>query len=147
MPALFWTSFNWASYLNLHLDDPATIADLPRIEAMIDRVIELDPGFYYGSAHAFKGVIAAMRPKMLGGKPELAEGEFKAAMAAAPDYLMTRVLFAQYFARQQQNAELFRSELDEVAAADAAKLPAQRLANELAKRRAKLLIGMQKKLF
>lgn len=146
-PALFWTAFNWAGYLNLHLDDPAEIAELPRIEAMIDRVIELDSGFSYGSAHAFKGVFASMRPKMLGGKPEEARKHFEHAIAIAPDYLMTKVLFAQYYARSQQDTALFRKELEEVVAADAAALPAQRLANEMAKRRAPLLLGMQKKLF
>ena len=146
-PALFWTAFNWAGYLNLHLDDPAEIAELPRIEAMIDRVIELDPGFFYGSAHAFKGVFASMRPAMLGGKPEEARKHFERAMQIAPDYLMTKVLFAQYYARQRQDAALFSSMLSEVLAADAAAMPNQRLANELAKRRAKILLGMQKKLF
>ena len=147
VPALFWTSFSWAGYLNLHLDDPASIADLPRIEAMIDRVIELDPGFYCGSAYAFKGIISSMRPPMLGGKPEAARDSFERAMQAAPDYLMTKVLFAQYYARQRQDAALFSSMLSEVLAADAAAMPNQRLANELAKRRAKILLGMQKKLF
>ncbi|HPQ80769.1 MAG TPA: TRAP transporter TatT component family protein, partial [bacterium] len=147
VPALFWTSFSWAGHLNLNLDDPASIADLPRIEAMIDRAIELDPGFYFGSALAMKGVIASARPAMLGGRPNEARASFEKAMRAAPGYLMTKVLFAQYFARQQMDEELFGSLLREVLAADAAALPEQRLANELAKRRASLLLGMQKKLF
>lgn len=147
VPALFWTAFNWANSLNLHLDDPAAIADLPRIEAMIDRVLAVDPDFYFGSAHAFKGVIASMRPKMLGGDPELAEREFKAAMLSSPNYLMTKVLYAQYYARQALDQALFRSTLGEVAGADAAEPRDARLANGLAKRRAQLLLGMQKKLF
>lgn len=145
--ALFWTAFNWANTLNLNLDDPQAIADLPRIEALIDRVIELDPDFYYGSAHALKGVIAAMRPKMLGGDPELSAREFDKAFKDAPDYLMTRVLRAQYLARQMQDASAFRTLLTDVLEADAAALPAQRLANELAKRRARLLLAAEKKLF
>lgn len=146
-PALFWTAFNWANYLNLHLDDPAAIADLPRIEAMIDRVLAVDPGFYFGSAHAFKGVIASMRPKMFGGDPALADREFKAAMLSSPNYLMTKVLYAQYYARQALDPALFRSTLEEVAAADPAEPQNARLANGLAKRRATLLLGMQKQLF
>lgn len=147
VPALFWTAFNWANNVNLHLDDPAAIADLPRIEAMLDRVLELTPGFYFGSAHAFKGVIASMRPKMLGGRPEEADRHFQLAMQAAPDYLMTKVLYAQYYARQMQDATLFRNTLDGVATADATAAPRQRLANELAKRRAKILLGMEMKFF
>jgi len=148
VPALFWTSFNWANYLNLHLDDPNTIVDLPRIQAMIDRVIELNPKFYYSSARAFKGVIAASRPKMLGGDPAIAQKEFKQAMDEAPGYLMTKVIYARYYTKQMQDQELFKKSLNEVLEADAVKnLPEQRLANELAKRMAKLLLLKEKELF
>lgn len=146
-PALFWTAFNWALYLNLNLADPSAIAELPRIQAMIDRVNELDPDFYYGTAHAFKGVIAAMRPKMLGGDTALSETEFKKAMEIAPTYLMTKVLYAQYYARQIQDAGLFKKTLLDVSEADATALPGQKLANGLAIRRAKLLLSMEKTLF
>lgn len=147
VPALFWTAFNWACYLNLHLDDPAAIADLPRIQAMIDRVIELDTNYYYGSAHAFKGILAASRPKMLGGDPSEANREFKEAMRIAPDYLMTKVLYAQYYAKQMQDTALFRDQLNEVIRADVLKLPRQRLANELAKQRASFLLSNIKNSF
>lgn len=145
--ALFWTAFNWALYLNLNLDDPATIADFPKIKAMIDRVIELKPDFYYGSAHAFLGVMSAMRPKMLGGDPQLADSEFKKAMEIAPDYLMTKVMYAQYYARQIRDRELFKKTLTEVTEASAEAIPEQRLANTLAIQRARILISMEKNLF
>jgi len=146
-PALFWTAFNWAGWLNLNADDPTAIINLPRIEAMVRRVIELDSNFYYGSAHALLATLASSRPKMLGGDPELANREFHVAMNIAPDYLMTKVLFAQYYARQVQDEDLFQSSLDEVLAADVTNFPQQRLVNELAKRRAELLLGMKKKFF
>lgn len=147
VPALFWTAFNWALYLNLNLDDPQVIADFPKIQAMIDRVIKLKSDFYYGSAHAFRGVISATRPKMLGGDTNLAESEFKKAMEIAPAYLMTRVLYAQYYARQMQDEALFQKTLTEVMEAEDSNLPEQNLANALAKQRAALLISMKKNLF
>lgn len=147
VPALFWTAFNWAGFLNMHLDDPEAVADVPRIEAMVDRVIALDSGFYYGSARALKGVMAAIRPKMLGGSPEVSEREFREAMRIGPNYLMTKILYAQYYARQIQDAALFRRTLLGVEGADATLLPEQRLANELAKRRAKILLTMERKFF
>jgi len=147
VPALFWTAFNWAGWINLHRDDPAAVVDVPRVQALVERVLSLEPDFYAGSAHVLRGVLAVTRPKMLGGDPELAEQEFQRALAAAPDYLMTRVLHAQYVARQANDAAQFKKDLDETLAADVAKMPSQRLANELAKRRAKLLLGMQKSLF
>lgn len=147
VPALFWTAFNWAGYLNLHLDDPQALIDVPRVEAMIARILELDPSYYYGSAHSLKGAMAAFRPKMLGGDPALAKREFEEAMRIAPGYLMTKVMFAQYYAKAAQDAALYRGALEEVVKADASLLKEQRLANELAQRRAKLLIPMASKLF
>ena len=147
VPALFWTAFNWASWVNLNRTDPMAIIDMPRIGAMIDRVIELDSNFYYGSAHAFKAIIAVSRPKMLGGNPELAKAEFEKAVEIEPDYLMTKVLYAQYYARQMQDRELFHHLLSEVIENSDNKLKEQALANALARRRAKLLLKMENKLF
>jgi hypothetical protein len=145
--ALFWTAFNWANWINLNRDDPAAIVAMPKIQAMIDRVIALDSDFYYGSAHAFKGVLACSRPAMLGGDLALAQQEFAAAESSNPDYLMTKVLYAQYFARQQNDPALFREKLGAVLAADPAALAEQELSNKLAQRRASILMKMQKKLF
>lgn len=147
VPALFWTSFNWANWLNLHRDDPSAVVDLPRIKAMVERVVALEPNFYCGSAHALLGVIAISRPATLGGDPKLAEKEFQEAMRIEPKYLMTPVMFALYYARQTNDPALFKKTLDDVIAADAASLPSQRLSNELARQRAKVLLGKTKDLF
>jgi len=145
--ALFWTAFNWANWMNLNRDDPSAIVALPKVQAMIDRVIEIDPQFHFGSARAFRGVLASSRPVMLGGDPALAKREFDAAMGLYPDYLMSRVLYAQYYARQANDAALFSEELKRVEGSDASALPEQRLTNEMARRRASLLLKIRKELF
>lgn len=146
-PAMFWTAFNWASYLNLNLEDPAAIADLPRIEALVDRVLEIDPDYYFGSAHALKGVIAISRPPMLGGNPAKAKEEFNKALDAAPDFQMTKVMYAQYYARLTQDKALFSKTLGEVVESDPLKLKSAALANQMAIKRAKLLLKDIDKLF
>lgn len=138
--AMFWTAFNWANLVNQHRDDPQSIADLPRIGLLIDRVLKLAPEYYYSSAHAFKGVLEISRPKMLGGNHDLAKREFEEAIKAAPNMLMTKVLMAQYYAKAVEDDSLYSKLLLEVEAGDAKAVPALRLANELAKRRAKLLM-------
>ncbi|MFA4974119.1 MAG: TRAP transporter TatT component family protein [bacterium] len=145
--ALFWTAFNWANWINLNRDDPTAVVAIPKIQVMIDRVIELDPNFYFGSAHAFKGVLACTRPAMLGGDMALAQQEFAVAMGADPNYLMTRVLYAQFYARQLNDPALFRRELADVKSADPASLPEQALSNKLAIMRAELLLKKEKELF
>jgi len=145
--ALFWTAFNWANWINLNRDDVSAVVAIPKIQVMIDRVIQLDPNYYYGSAHAFKGIMACTRPAMLGGDMALAQQEFSVAMGADPNYLMTKVLYAQFYARQQNDAALFRKELTDVKTADPQALPAQALSNKLAIMRAELLLKKEKELF
>ncbi|MBT3181552.1 MAG: hypothetical protein HN337_03470 [Deltaproteobacteria bacterium] len=147
VPALFWTAFNWANWLNLKADDPMAIVDLPRIEAVVNRVLELDGTFCYGSAHALIATILSSRPKMLGGNPELAGKEFNEAISIEPNYLMTKVLYSQYYARRINDENLFETTLNEVITADLALLQSQMLANKLAKRRAQILLNMKKGLF
>jgi len=147
VPALFWAAFCWGNWLNLHRDDPGAFIDVPRVEAMAQRILELNPSYYYGSAHSFLGSIASARPQMLGGSIERAREEFDAALKIDDRYLMTKVLYAQFFAVQAQDSALFEKLLTQVENGDAKALPEQRLANELAKRRAALLLEKRKKYF
>jgi hypothetical protein len=148
VPALFWTAFDWGSLINLSKNSPEAIAEIPRIEAMMKRVMELDENYYYAGPHQFFGVFYASTPKMLGGQPEVAKKEFEEAIQFTHGKdLMTKVLYAQYYAVQIQDRSLYRSLLKEVVDADAAQLPEQRLANELAKRRAEILLNKEKMFF
>lgn len=140
LPVLFWSAFAWGNWLNLHRDDPTAFVDTPRVQAIAERVVALDPGYAHGAALSFLGALHASRPPMLGGNPAKAKEYFDRAVEMAPAYLMNKVMAAQYLAVQMNDSGMFRRLLSEVMAADAAALPEQRLANELAKRRAALLM-------
>ncbi len=142
VPALFWTAFCWGNLINLHRDDPMTFVNLPRATAIMQRALELEPNFYFGSGYSYMGAIAASRPRMLGGDPKLANKEFQAAIQSAPDYLMHKVLYAQYYAVQIQDQDMFKLLLNEVLAVDLSELNQEdmRLANELAQRRVIILL-------
>lgn len=140
VPLLFWTSFCWASSVNLNRDDPFAIADLPKVTAILDRVLQLDANYYYSSALAFRAVLHASKPQLLGGNPGEAKKMFEAAFAQEPHYLMHKVLYAQYYAVQIQDKTLYQQTLEGVAFADDQALESQVLANKLAKRRANILL-------
>ena len=76
-PALFWTAFAWAGWVNLNRDNPQAVLELNIVKAMMNRVLELDESFFFGSAHLFFGSINASLPKMLGGDPEKARKHFE----------------------------------------------------------------------
>ncbi len=148
VPALFWAAFNWGSLINFSKDSPDAIAELPRVEAIMNRVMELDPNYFYAGPEQFFGVFYAARPPMLGGRPEDSKKFFEKALTITEGkYLMIKVLEAQFYAVQTQDKNLFKSLLSEVTSADPNILPAQRLANELAQKRAQILLQKQKMFF
>ncbi len=144
---LFWAGFAWGNYLNFSKDSTDAIAELPRVEALFNRILELDETYYYGGPHLFFGAFYGSRPKLLGGDPEKSKMNFEQAIQiSGGKYLMGPVSEAQYYAVQVQDDGLYTKLLNEVLAADAAALPEQRLSNELAKRRAQILLD-KKSLF
>lgn len=147
VPLLFWTAVCWASDINLHRDDPASYIEVPRVSAMMDRVLVLHPSYTHGAAYAFRGVLESSRPPMLGGSPARAKASFEKAIAVEPRYLLHKVLFAQFYAVQVQDRELYERLLHEVRSADTTLFPEQRLANEIARKRAELLLQQVKRWF
>ena len=50
---LYWTGASWGALIALSKDDPEALADVPAVEALIDRALELDEGFDRGAIHTF----------------------------------------------------------------------------------------------
>ena len=148
VPVLFWTAFNWGNWINYTRDNPFAVADLAKVQAMMTQVLKLDEKYYYGSPHAFFGVYYGSRPTILGGNPEKSREHFdKASAVSGGKYLMPKVMYAQFYAVQAQDKELYRKLLNEVIAADPNALPDQILANKLAIGRAKILLAKEKNFF
>jgi hypothetical protein len=148
VPKLFWTAFNWGSLINLSKDSPQALIAYPKVEAMMQRVAELDEHYFYDGPNLFFGVSYGSRPQMFGGNPQKSKEYFeKAIRSYNRKFLMAIVLYAQTYAVQMQDPVLFDTLLNEVAVADPAALPEQRLANELAVERAKWLLANKDKFF
>ncbi len=140
--AIFWTANSWAGLINLNLKDPMVLFDLPSVLALMNRVKELDHTYYYGGAHLFFGMYYASQPAMIGGGPAKAKPEFDALFTINGDrFLMGNVFYARYYATAALDRALFESELKKVLAAPPDALPDVRLINEIAKRKARKLLG------
>lgn len=148
VPAVFWTAVSWGGYVSLGLTDPDALADLPKVEAMMNFVRERDPGYFYGGADFFLGTIAGSRPPMLGGDPAASKRHFDDALAlSGGKFLLTYVYYARTYAVQVQDSVLFGSLLTAVDTASLDILPAARLSNAVAKRKASLLRAKTNELF
>jgi len=141
VPALFWTANAWGNWINLSKTEPQALAELPKVTAIMQRVIELDEGFFYGGAHLFLGTVLASRSRLLGGDPEKAQYHFQRAIKLSKGrFLLTKVFYAKYYAVQVQNRKLFENLLKQVLQTPDNILPEQRLANAVAKRKAAVLL-------
>ncbi len=147
-PAVFWTAFGWGGYVQLALNSPDALADIPRVEAMMEFVASVDSGFYYGGAHIFLGTLAGMRPRLLGGDPALSRSHFETALRLnGGSFLMTHVYYARSYAVQTLDEDLFVSLLETVRDTPLEVLPENRLANNVAKRKAEQLLARRSELF
>jgi len=115
--SLFWGAYGWAIWIQYQEGAPAAMADLPIVELLMLRVVELDESYYYGGAHIFLGSYYGSRPQIYGGKPEASHKHFERALEINKrHFLLTHVAYAQTYARTMFDRELYLSLLTEVMA-------------------------------
>jgi len=113
--ALFWWSFATGGRLSLQLDDPATIIQLPRVEAIMHWCVAEDPDYFFGSGLLFLGAVMATRPLMLGGDLELANEYFDRVASINQGQLWLVDLYrARYVCTASWNEEQFVELLENV---------------------------------
>ncbi|MGD8616279.1 MAG: TRAP transporter TatT component family protein [Gammaproteobacteria bacterium] len=144
VPALFWTASCWAKQIDLNRDDPARLAEVSSTERLMHRVLELQPDYYYGSVHVYYGVYYGSRAPMLGGDFARSEQSFAQANAVTGGRLLiVDVLQAEYLERQRLNREAFHRLLTGVLETPVGTFPEMGLANQIARTRAKYLLGTE----
>ena len=148
VPGLNWAGLGLASAINLHRDDIALVADLPKAVALLERAHELDPGYYNYNSALSLAVIYAAQGKAVGGDPDRARALFEEVIRQTRGrYLMAQVLYARYYATVTLDRALYEKTLKQVLATPGSVWPEQRLANELARRRAARYLAMADDLF
>jgi hypothetical protein len=148
VPALFWTAAAWGKWIEMQLDDPARLDELPRVEAMMQRVLALDETYYHGGAHLFFGAYYGGRAPMFGGDFARAARHFDRAAALNHDQLLlVEVYRAQYLLWQMGDRAAFHATLTRVLDAPASADPDLNLANAVAKKQAAALLNQEESLF
>ncbi len=112
---LFALGSAWAGWLQAHSADWNAVAELPRIEAIMQRVLELDPAINNGDAYLYIAVMQSFLPPAMGGKPELARKNFDQAIEISNgSNLMAKLLYAEKYARLVYDKELHDTLLKQV---------------------------------
>ena len=147
LPLLYGLAAAWAGHLQAHRDDWNAVADLPKIEALLRRVVALEAGYDGGLPLVYLGVLNSLRPEAVGGQPEQGRTYFQQAIdASGGRNLYAKTLMAEFYARLVFDQALHDRLLDEVLAADP-KAPGYTLMNTLARERAVALKASGKDYF
>lgn len=145
--ALYIYATAWAGWVLANKDDWNAIADLPKIEALMERIVILDEGYQYGLAHVYLGVLKTRLPANMGGKPEHGRKHFEHAIKLSNGKnLIAKVELARRYARLVFDRKLHDRLLNEVVKAE----PEYRgltLSNVLAQQQARQLLKSAEEYF
>ncbi len=147
VPVAYALASAWAGRIQANSDDWKAIADIPKVQALLERTVALRSDFQSGEPYMVLGVLATLRPASLGGKPEEGKADFEKALALSDGKnQMVRVLYAERYARLVFDKDLHDRLLNEVISADP-HAPGLTLVNVLAQARAKKLLESGKDFF
>lgn len=138
VPLMYWTAAPWALAITLSKNDPETVADLPVVEALIDRAIQLDETFDGGALHSFLVSYEMNRPG-LAREEALARAKrhFDRAVELSGNQMAgPYVSYVESISIPGENLAEFNTLIDRALAIDADARPEWRLQNILAQRRA-----------
>jgi len=148
LPALFWTGQCIGNLVNLDMSDPENLVDIPKAKALMEKVMEFDDKFFFGGAHIFMGAYYAILPALFGGGLDKSEVEFKKAFEISQEkFLVAYYYYARFYVTTLKDAELFDKTIAKIENTPSDVLPEQKLINEIAKKKAKVLIGSKAKFF
>lgn len=146
VPLLYWTAAAWGSAISLSQNSPELVGQIPVVEALIYRALELDEDFDAGAIHSFLITYEMSRPGTPG--EAAARRHFERAVtlshgqSAAP-----YVALAEAVTIQKQDVKEFESLLHQALAVNPDAHPETRLLNTVMQRRARWLLSRKTDLF
>jgi predicted anti-sigma-YlaC factor YlaD len=149
VPLLYWTAAAWGACISISKDRTDVVADVPKVQALIERALALDETFDHGAIHSFLISYEMARP---GAKPAeavaLAKQHFDRAVALGAGKLAgPLVTYAEAVCIQKQQRAEFEKLLKQALAIDVDQLPDTRLVNLVMQRRARWLLSKVDELF
>ena len=147
VPDLYWTAAAWGSAISLGKDQMSLVADVPIVDALIHRALELDESWDAGSLTEFM-IAFETRGDDQGGSVDRARTYFNRTMELARGARISPLVsLAENVSIPAQNRAEFDRLLDEALAFDCDSHPETRLVNLLAQKRARQLKALAGSLF
>jgi len=140
LPVLYTWATAELGWIQAHSDDWNAVAELPKVEATLRRIVKLDETYEKGTPYLYLGILSTLRPPALGGKPNEGKAHFERAIELSNGRnLAAKVQYAKRYARLVFDQELHDRLLREALAADTVD-PGRTLMNVLAQKEARELL-------
>jgi predicted anti-sigma-YlaC factor YlaD len=148
VPLMYWTAASWAAAISLSKDNPDLIAEMPFVEAIMDRALELNESYGEGAIHSFLITYEMSRPNGVGDPAERSRKHYERALALTGGQQAGPMLsYAEAVCLQKQDLRGFEALLKQALAINPDARPECRLVNLVMQRRAKWLLGRTDDLF
>jgi predicted anti-sigma-YlaC factor YlaD len=143
---LYWTAASLGLAISVSKTEPAMLARLPEVEALLARALELDEAWNAGALHEFQITWAAAQ-RTRGDQEELRRHYERALALSRGQRASLYVAYAEAVAVPNQDRTEFVSLMEKALAVDPNADPAHRLLNLIAQRRAWWLLQRIDELF
>lgn len=142
VPLLYWTALAWGAAISLSKDDPAVIAGLPAVDALVHRAAALDIDWDAGALRGFLIGYELNRPNAAPDAMARARRHFERAVElCAGQQAAPYVALAESVAVARRDRREFEALLRQALAVDTDRRPEWRLANLVMQRRARWLLA------
>lgn len=142
VPLLYWTALAWGAAISLSKDDPAIIAGLPAVDALVRRAAELDIDWDSGALRSFLIGYELNRPNAAPDAITRARRHFERAVElSAGQQAGPYVSLAESVAVARRDRREYEALLKQALAVNPDQRPEWRLANLVMQRRARWLLA------
>jgi hypothetical protein len=113
VPAIYWTAASlgkWAKATGI----AAALKYKTRIKALIERVQNLQPDYFFTAVNRYWGGFYALAPGFAGGDMNKSKINFEKSISSSPEYIGTKVLMAEVYWTKVGNKKQFEAMLRDV---------------------------------
>ena len=144
---LYWTGVSWAAVISLSKDNPESIADLPVVEALIYRALDLNESFDHGAIHNFLISYEMSRPGGRDAESRARRHFDRAVELTQGQQVAPYVALAEAVCVAKQDRVQFEALLHRALAINVETRPEWKLANVVMQNRARWLLARTDQLF